>query len=97
MVSYHLKQVVAINSINILHRTIFGRAGPILAAKFGTPDQILATKMVRPDRAKFFLGRLELEIFHAFYNQALRKVFIRYVKIHSHAYGFRNDITIYMR
>ena len=90
--------MVAINSINILHRTIFGRAGPILAAKFGTPDQTLATKMVRPDRANYyFLGRLELEIFRAFYNQALRKVFIRYVKVHSHACGFRNDITIYMR
>ena len=29
------------NSINILHRTIFGRGGPILATKFGPPGPIL--------------------------------------------------------
>ena len=34
---YHLQQVVAINSVNFLHRTIFGWAGPILAVKFGPP------------------------------------------------------------
>ena len=59
MVLYHLEEVVAINSINILHRTIFGRAGLILAAKFGPPDQILATKNGPPGpfftRTKIFV------------------------------------------
>ena len=41
MVSHHLRHLVAINTINIPHRTIFGRAEPILATKFGPPGPIL--------------------------------------------------------
>ena len=32
-----MQQVVAINSVYFLHRTIFGWAGPILVTKFGPP------------------------------------------------------------
>ena len=36
-----LAALAAINSINILHWTIFGWAGPILETKFGLPGPIL--------------------------------------------------------
>ena len=46
-VIHHLQQV-GMNSINFLDQTIFGWAGPILAAKFGPPDQIWVTKSGLP-------------------------------------------------